>query len=437
MATVTLLFTFLPAALTIWPPGYKKEDKSKGAQRTGLAAYVGRFWRRVGEWVVGHYGLVAVTSLVIMGFFAYGILRVETSVHLLKLFDAKSKILEDYRWMESNLGKLVPMELVVCIDEDSQKEAWLDKEREKARAKRKAELLAAGQPVPENDEDFEFEYDQLEYDLKYSVLERMELSARVRTQLERFFGPDGLDYVGPGMSTDVFAPLHLVDTQVDPGFNNAIETLNNPRYRFNAQLQSKYPEILEEDYLAVAGKSNLDYLEAMADKSDPEIFGREMWRISLRLAALNDVDYGKFVADIKSVVEPIMTAYKQRTQILKSIQKNNGDDSLTKGMILVFGRNPDNLSEEMDKLVDRSKDISELVDQTFIFSDTLQDLLENRGYVNKDTKEGKKSPKSYRWIDPDDFGEGLKTFPSRDALKQFIEGEDCNSVIIIEDDELF
>ena len=437
MATVTLLFTFLPAALTIWPPGYKKEDKSKGFKRTGLAAHVGRFWQRVGEWVVRHYGVVVVTSLLLMGFFAYGITRVETSVHLLKLFDAKSKILEDYRWMESNLGKLVPMELVVCIDEDSQKEAWLGKERDKAKAKRKAELLAAGQPVPENDEDFEFEYDQLEYDLKYSVLERMELSSRVRTQLERFFGPDGLDYVGPGMSTDVFAPMHLVDTQVDPGFDNAIETLNNPRYRFNAQLQTKYPEILEEDYLAVAGKSNLDYLEAMADKSDPEIFGREMWRISLRLAALNDVDYGKFVADIKSVVEPIMTAYKHRTQILESIQKNNGDDSLTKGMILVFGRNPDNLSEEMDKQIEQSKDISELVDQTFIFSDALQDLFENRGYVNKDTKEGKKSPKSYRWIDPDDFGEGLKTFPTQDALKQFIEGEDCASVVIIEDDELF
>ncbi|MEE2826408.1 MAG: MMPL family transporter [Planctomycetota bacterium] len=437
MATVALLFTFLPAALTIWPPGYKKEDRSKKTERRGLAAYVKLFWQRVGDWVVQHYAVVAIVSLLVMGYFAYGITKVQTSVHLLKLFDSDSKILQDYRWMESNLGKLVPMELVVCIDEDSQKEAWLDKEREKAKAKRKAELLAAGQPVPENDEDFDFEYDQLAYDLKYSVLERMELSARVRTQLERFFGPDGLDYVGPGMATDVFAPMHLVDTQVDPGFDNAIETLNNPRYRFNAQLQTKYPEILEEDYLAVAGKSNLDYLEAMADKSDPEIFGREMWRVSLRLAALNDVDYGKFVADIKSVVEPIMTAYRQRTHILESIQKEKGDASLKEGMILVFGRNPDNVSEKMDPRVDRTKDISELVDQTFIFSDTLQDLLENRGYVNKDTRAGKKSPKSYRWIDPDDFGEGKKTFPTDEALKKFIELDECHGVVVIEDDDLF
>ena len=435
MATVTLLFTFLPAALTIWPPGYKKEEKSKKHERTGLAAVVGRVWQRIGEWVIGHHVVVVVTSLIVMCFFAYGISRVETSVHLLKLFDSNSEILEDYRWMESNLGKLVPMELVVCIDEDSQKEAWLDKQREKAKAEQKAELLAAGQPIPESDEEFEFDYDELEYDLKYSVLERMELSARVRTQLERFFGPDGLDYVGPGMSTDVFAPLQFVDTQVDPGFGNAIETLNNPRYRFNAQLQTKYPEMLEEDFLAVAGKSNLDYLEAMADKSDPEIFGREMWRISLRLAALNDVDYGQFVADIKSVVEPIMTAYMQRNLILESIQKNKGQDSLSEGTILVFGRNPDNLRDEMSTMVDQTKDISELVDQTFIFSDTLQDLMENRGYVNRDTKEGKKSAKSYRWIDPNDFGEGRKSFPTKEKLKEFIEAQDC--VVVIEDDELF
>ncbi len=445
MATVTLLFTFLPSALTIWPPGYQKEDKSKKRQRTGLAAHVGRFWQAIGEWVIRHYGLVAVTSLLVMGFFAYGITRVETSVHLLKLFDPDSKILEDYRWMESNLGKLVPMELVVCIDEDSQKEVWLEKKRNKALAKDDAKRLAAGQPEREEDEDFEFDYDQQEYDLKYSILERMELSARVRTQLERFFGPDGLDYVGPGMSTDVFAPMHLVDTQVEPSSDNAIETLNNPRYRFNAQLQTKYPEMLEEDYLAVAGKSNLDYLEAMADKSDPEIFGREMWRVSLRLAALNDVDYGKFVADIKSVVEPIMTAYKQRTKILKAIQKNkpkeakDGDDASgqSQEVIWVFGRNPDKRNEGDDKLVDPSKDISELVDQTFIFSDTLQDLLENRGYVNKNTKEGRKSLKSYRWIDPDDFVDGARKFPSKEALKEFIEGEDCASVVVIEDDDLF
>lgn len=38
----------------------------------------------------------------------------------------------------------------------------------------------------------------------------------------------------------------------------------------------------------------------------------ELWRVSARVAALNDLDYGTFVADIRAAVEPVVEAYREK-----------------------------------------------------------------------------------------------------------------------------
>ncbi|MEZ6079607.1 MAG: MMPL family transporter [Pirellulaceae bacterium] len=43
----------------------------------------------------------------------YGLKYSSSSIDLLKLFDHRARILQDYRWLEANLGKLVPLEIVV------------------------------------------------------------------------------------------------------------------------------------------------------------------------------------------------------------------------------------------------------------------------------------------------------------------------------------
>jgi hypothetical protein len=52
--------------------------------------------------------------------------------------------------------------------------------------------------------------------------------------------------------------------------------------------------------------------------------GEELFRISARLAALSDVDYGHFVDDIRGVVRPILAAYRQRDQILAELGAEGG-----------------------------------------------------------------------------------------------------------------
>jgi predicted RND superfamily exporter protein len=427
LVTVILLFTYLPSALTIWPVGYKKKQKHERDTKAGLTDWVGRVWEQIGEWVLRNHWLVSSCAVAMVIWFCFGIAKIQTSVHLLKLFDPNAKILQDYRWMEENLGELVPAELVINIDQAAQQEAFIEEQNAKALASLSPEERAekGDDLVPEYDE-----RDRLAYERRYSMLERVELSSRVRNQVERFFGPDGLGYVGSGMSTDVFTPLHRIDS--------AVESLT--RKQFSGSLFDKRDDMLEQDYLAVQGISTLDEEQREIDRNDPERFGREMWRVSIRLAALSDVDYGEFIGDLKSVVEPVLTAYRSRSQILNALQKKLGEKSMNQSRILVLGRDPDKSEIDLRKMMNEGAPTSQLIDQTHIFADTLQDLFENRGIVRFSAK-SKGSGSTYKWLDPAGYvGEEkrakLTKFLAPDYFKNYLVTEiDC--VVLIDDDPLF
>jgi len=435
MVTVVLLFTFLPSALTIWKPGYERLPKNQPQnQRKGMGAAVGRTWEIIGNWIVGHYGIVVTVCLGIMLFFAVGLTKIKTTVQLLKLFDSDAKILHDYRWMEQNLGELVPAELVVCVDSNVQREPYVKRVSDEQKTAALAKLPPGSDP--KTVDDLIIEYDRKVLDLKYSMLERVELSARVRRQLEKFFGPEGLAIVGSGMSTDVFTPLYRIDSQLD----------SLVRKQFSASLFAKKDDMLAQDYLAEAGHRLLPFAQREEDATTPDKMGREMWRISIRLAALNNVDYGQFVNDLKRVVEPILSAYRFRTEILQKLQQKQLDAGLEKSTMLVLGRNPDARDNSIAKELKSGASIDRLVDQTFIFSDTLQDLLENRGIADK-LKKDKPNPRSfYVWLDPAISGTSDPSLTAEELAKRVayfqpenfakvIKSFDCT--VLIEDDPLF
>ncbi len=431
MATVILLFTYLPAALTLFKPGYEKMDPKDIENETGAMAAVGRFWDRVGDWVIRNYRPVLAAGLIIMVIGTYGISKVQTQVHLLKLFDPSAKILQDYRWFEDNLGELVPAEIVINVDSSVQQEVYQEKKKAEAieahqRAIAAAETdeerkeLEANEPVAD--------LDSRAYDMRLSMLERIELSGRVRGYLEQFFGPNGTGDIGSGMSTDVFTP------------SSDSPEKSVRRDVFSKRLYDSRDDMLLQDYLAVHGLSEVGAARFQQQIIDPSTLGREKWRISIRLAALSDVDYGEFIGDLKAVNEPIMTAYRFRKDILTAIYDASETGRVTDTKVLVLGPDPDRYDTDIKAELAQGKSISTLIDQTFIFGDTLQDLLENRGILRKGRK-------SYTWRDPSLYNvnnpklnekqkdsvrklrEALKTDPA------YIGQYDC--VVLLKDDEMF
>lgn len=384
MATAILLFTYLPAALQIWPPGYKKI--AEGESKTGgFHAAIGKFWDWVCERIIRHNKIVFAVGCVLLIGFGYGIFNIKTSVQLLKLFDADAKIIRDYEWLESDLGRLVPMELVVRVDPEAQ--------------------ATSGDVV-----DAEDTAAIIEERRKLSFLERIELAARIRRAVEDSFGEEGAGIVGHGMSTDVLVLPDKVSQIESP--------LTQERTTISGQIEAHYDELLQTGTLRV----------------DPSN-GEELWRISLRLGAFNNVDYGRFVLDLRRVVEPILAAYRDRNEILKTvIAANDGD--LKKGRVLLLGwAEPTGVGETVVRPAALRGDESVIggsieVNQSKLYCETLGELLMNRGF----SFGGRGRDKRAQVIIPE-----VEAFASwledQDRFASQLDAYDC--VVLIRDHKLF
>jgi hypothetical protein len=112
----------------------------------------------------------------------------------------------------------------------------------------------------------------------------MQMVADVQRSMEQKFGEKGSGVIGPTMSALSFvAPL--------PQRGRALESFVH-RKLMNRRLEKAYDALLNSGYLA-------------HDTSD----GSELWRISLRVAAFEDVDYGEFTNSLRSVVDPVVASF--------------------------------------------------------------------------------------------------------------------------------
>ncbi len=240
LATLSLLFLLLPAFLSVWPSRqYAREVSISRTEGQSLDSIIIRGWRKVGSFVIRHNGLVALGSTAVMVVFAIGVFRIETSVKLMKLFSPEAEIIHNYEWLEDYLGPLVPMEVVIRVDNQK---------------------------------------------CKLSFVERMRLAERVEHAVET------LDDVGGALSAATLAPDLSPDRSRSgiPGFNKR----QIREGILNKRLEKHRDEF--RDYLAVDEKTN-----------------EELWRVSARVWALTDLDYGLFVDDIKEQVEPVLAAYRK------------------------------------------------------------------------------------------------------------------------------
>ncbi|MFM7205767.1 MAG: efflux RND transporter permease subunit [Planctomycetaceae bacterium] len=116
VVSFVILVTFMPAALELFPPklrvGKLADDDAAGWKPIEASP-----WWAVGQWITRHHALATTACLLVMAAIGYGMTRVESSVQLMRLFSRKAQIRTDYAWLESHLGPLVPMEILVRIDE--------------------------------------------------------------------------------------------------------------------------------------------------------------------------------------------------------------------------------------------------------------------------------------------------------------------------------
>lgn len=265
MVAFVLLLGIMPVLLHRFPPSRRAvEDRaSKAASGPAWHAPLAHF-------VTRRHGLTTALCVGLMAITAFGIPQIRTSVQLLNLLDEDCRLIHDYTWLETNLGNLVPMEVIVALDEN--------------------QLRAPDEKAV----DLEADGDGARY--RMTMFERAELARKIQAQVE------SLDEVSRALSAATFG-AQARDDGGSASTRRAIEFTTS--------------QALEES----RGDLN-EYL--LAETTDGKTTGRELWRISARVTALGDVDYGRFVQNLREKVEPVLDAYEERDELVKRLAEGGG-----------------------------------------------------------------------------------------------------------------
>ncbi|TWT92249.1 efflux RND transporter permease subunit [Neorhodopirellula pilleata] len=359
LSTLAILFSYLPAALEVFSPplaGQKKRNKSQADEpdgektetaklagatggQTALEIELASWWVGVGRFITSHYRGVAISCMIVLVLASLGLFKITTSVQLLKLFDPDARILRDYAWLEENFGNLVPMEIIVRMPVELQKE-HLDA----------IDQVATSDPPPTPQED----------PIALTLLERIEVVSRIRTVVTRTLGEEGTGEVGQASSMDTFLPPL-------PAVSNGYDVV---RSQFNRRISASKEELFESDFVKI-------------EKAGP-LAGSEMWRLSLRVSALSDNDYGLFINDLRHSVEPVIEAYRTRAALLTELSSAPGGLSGKQRVLVVGSTGVGDLQSA--ELVHEDGTL----DAQTVYLATLKELL------------GNERLKSTIWIDPND-----------------------------------
>jgi predicted RND superfamily exporter protein len=273
-----VIITLMPTILELFPPKLKLGGAAAAESEGAWRPIEQSPWWKVGHWITDHHALASAACLLVMAGVGYGITRVESSVQLMRLFSPKARIRTDYQWLEKHLGPLVPMEILVRIDKDA---CGLD------------------------------------------FRERMELVERIQEKIA------GLEEVGSSLSTVTFS--RGLDVPSGGGVFARIIGLNQDRREdtLARALARHREEFLEGDYLRDA-----EVTEPVGPVPEPPSQGlvadvgmqlglvsrpepppvatrtrdEELWRISARVSAVQEVDYALFKADLQQEIAPILAS---------------------------------------------------------------------------------------------------------------------------------
>jgi uncharacterized protein len=108
----------LPALLSLWPqtqaalpPGERSSDEAALDVEPLTPG-----WQRLASYVLQRHGPISLLLLGCLAVGAAGLARIETSIQIMRLFARTTPIISSYSWLESNLGAMVPMEVVIRFD---------------------------------------------------------------------------------------------------------------------------------------------------------------------------------------------------------------------------------------------------------------------------------------------------------------------------------
>lgn len=192
----------------------EKRERETGVSR-GMSVLI--------NWVCRSHQVIVIPTIILLTLLGTGILNLEASVKLQNRFSSRAPIIVDYQWLESRLGPLVPMEIMLHFDAENSLTPWQ----------------------------------------QMQMVQSVEKAVKQTTA------------VNASLSAATFEPI------VPKGVR-AITRLQ--RLAMIDLWEKSLPQLEEAKLVSFEGDST-------------------WWRISLRIAAMNDIDYGQFIETVNRNVD--------------------------------------------------------------------------------------------------------------------------------------
>ncbi len=335
-----------------------------------------RWWRAVGGVIIRHNVVVSIGCLGVMAFFLVGVNQLGFSFKLMKLFSDDAQIIADYRYLEKQIGPLVPMEVVIHVDNQKCQLTPVERMRLAQGVERVIErfdevggALSAATMAPDikpivrwganiNDaqlnkviEKYRPEFrEYLTVDKDYAVAtEKTYATLRelgIRDELAKPLANVELntwtainEYVGKESIRKGLQTVEGIDAKGAEEIAQAIgqwqEDHRDPTIEelgITGRLARRLTErklttllaierlAAEENETVVANLQSIRDIDASQAADVAEAIdqwrtanGRELWRISARVEALNDdLDYADFVHELRAELEPLLADFREK-----------------------------------------------------------------------------------------------------------------------------
>src|SRR5262249_38151443 len=113
---LSLQLVLLPSLLAIWPAHANRAALNANDASPDATEHLSPGWKWLCQLVVRRHAPVAALCLAVLAVSGLGLLRVQTSIQVMRLFSPDTPIIASYGWLEEHLGALVPLEIVIRFD---------------------------------------------------------------------------------------------------------------------------------------------------------------------------------------------------------------------------------------------------------------------------------------------------------------------------------
>jgi predicted RND superfamily exporter protein len=360
LATLVLVFLYLPALLHFFPSReFAAKNAGRGALEPEDTVFL-KIWRVIGGFVIRNNVMVSLGCVAIMVVFAFGLFRVEASVKLMKLFSSEAEIIHHYAWLEKHLGPLVPMEVVLTVDNEQCELSFVDRMRiaqeieaaiETRLSKDVGGALSAATFAPdisprkggtlmsrvayegglthqlEKSRDEFHEYLTVDVD-RLKATDPSVAHLRIAEPTAGLLRGQGLKNLA---AIEQFGDLATIEGIGPEDATRVAEAIDTWRSVSNPTLEQlgivgPVAEILKSKRIrtlrAIESRGYLGAIKGIGPEGDTQVadavkawemaHGTELWRISARVWALTDVDYADFMEELQPVVEEVILANQSK-----------------------------------------------------------------------------------------------------------------------------